>query len=172
MNDSGDSHDLYECSACGNVGIGDGTIRCCDGPMDVVDPVSVIEEPTLEDLLYAVFDMSATELDICLCVMEDGDLTVSELAERIGYDRSVVSRHLAHLAELGIIERQRRLLEQGGHTYVYSPVPAETVRAQLRSAFFAWVRTATARLDSLQREKVEAIADSDDATSWRIFRET
>ena len=172
MKNSGDSHDLYECSACGNIGIGDGEIRCCDGPMDALDPVSMVEEPTLEDLLYAVFDMSATELDICLCVMEGGDLTVSELADRIGYDRSVVSRHLAHLAELGVIERQRQLLEQGGHTYVYSPVPPETVRARLRDAFVTWVRAATVQLDSLQREKVESIADHGDATSWRIFRET
>lgn len=172
MTDESGSLDLYECGACGNVGIGDGEIRCCEEPMEAVETVSAVEEPTLEDLLYAVFDMSATELDICLCVMEDGDLTVSELADRIGYDRSVVSRHLSHLAELGVIERRRQLLEQGGHTYVYTPVPAETVRARLRAAFFTWVRAATAQLDSLQREKVEAIADDGSATSWKIFRET
>lgn len=162
---------VYECAKCGNVGIGDGEIRCCVGPMAPIESVSVVDDPTLNDLLGSVFDMSDTELEICLCVMEGGDLTVSELADEIGYDRSVVARHLNHLAELGVIEKQRRLLERGGHTYVYMPVSEDTVKRRLTVAFLTWVRGAIEQLDSLQREKVESIADTGETSSWELFRE-
>lgn len=161
----------YECLSCGNVGFGDGPIHCCEGRMEPAEPTDGVDAPALEAVLRSVFDMSRTELEICLCVMEDGDLTVRELAADIGYDRSVVSRHLNHLAELGVVEKQRRLLEAGGHTYLYTPVPPEKVRARLRGAFFTWVEEAVAELSNLEREKVESIADTGEDPAWEIYRQ-
>lgn len=163
---------LYECPSCGNLGIGDGEIRCCDGPMETARTDSAVDDPSLEWILRSVFDMSSTELDICLCVMEGGELTVKQLANDIGYDRSVVSRHLNHLSELGIIEKHRRLLERGGHTYVYTPVPPETVRERLRAAFYAWVQVALGELEELQREKVESIAYTGEEPAWQVYLPT
>lgn len=163
---------LYECPSCGNLGIGDGEIRCCAGPMERAKMDAAVDDPPLEGILRSVFDMSSTELEICLCVMEGGELTVTELASDIGYDRSVVSRHLNHLAELGVIEKQRRLLEGGGHTYLYTPVAPETVRERLRTAFYAWVQAALGELETLQREKVESIADTGEEPAWEIYRTT
>lgn len=164
---------LFECGSCGNVGLGRGEMSCCDRPMQ---PVSVEEpavaRPSLADLLRTVFDMSETELDICLCVMEGGELTVAELAEQTDYDRSVVSRHLGHLVDLGALDRRRRLLERGGHVYVYSPNDAEAVRRSFREAFLGWLQRANALVDELSREKVEAIVETDSpAPQWRIYRE-
>lgn len=137
-----------------------------DGPA-----TAAVSGPTLAELLRTVFGMSETELEICLCVMEGGDLTAAELADRVGYDRSVVSRHLNHLAELGVIDKQRRLLKQGGHTYVYRPVAPETVRKRLTEAFVAWVGEGTERLRTLRREKVESIAATDEEPAWKVFRD-
>lgn len=163
---------LLQCAACGNFAIGDGEIRCCDSRMmEAERTTAAIPEPTLDDLLETVFDMSDAELEICLCVMKSGDLTTPDLAERISYDRSVVSRHLNHLAELGVIDKLRRLLEEGGHTYVYQPVDPETVRKRLTAAFATWVCEATDQLRTLRREKVESIAVTDDEPAWQIFRD-
>lgn len=162
--------DCYECHTCGNVALSADAVRCCNARMQPSEPVSDTDWPTLESVLTDVFDMSSTELEICLCVMEGGDLTVRELADEIGYDRSVVSRHLNHLATLGVVEKRRRLLEQGGHTYVYTPVSPAEVRQALQAAFFEWVSHAAAELSALQREKVEAIADTDDDPAWEIYR--
>ena len=175
--DADESPALFECEHCGNLGIGQGSIRCCGAVMtsasrtETTAESSPVEAPTLADLLRTVFDMSDTELEICLCVMEEGDLTVSELADRIGYDRSVVSRHLNHLADLGVIDKQRRILERGGQTYVYTPVEPDTVRTQLRSAFVGWTRVGLEELATLEREKIESIADTDGDATWEIFRE-
>jgi len=171
MNDADATPRLVECSNCGNLGIGSGDIRCCDRSMVPVTHASVLGEPTLEAVLETVFDVSETELEICLCVMEAEGVTVSELADQIDYDRSVVARHLAHLAELGIVERRRRVLEQGGHVYVYTPVSEAQVRERFSRAFVDWMRDAFDQIRSLQREKVESIAEAEEVPAWRIIRE-
>jgi predicted transcriptional regulator len=139
--------------------------------MTPAEPVDAVATPDLDSVLHHVFQMSDTELEVCLCVMESGTLTVRELAEQIDYDRSVISRHLNHLAKLGVVEKQRRLIQQGGHVYVYRPVPPETVRKQLLAVFLTWVRAATRQIGTLRQEKVASVADTDDEPAWTLFRE-
>ena len=162
---------LLSCDHCGNLAIGSGSITCCATEMTATEPVESVDDPSLEDLLRGVFGISDTELEVCLCVMEGGTMTVNELAERIEYDRSVISRHLNDLAALGVIKKQRRLIEQGGHVYVYQPVAPDAVREQLLAAFVSWVHGATNQIMTLQQEKIESIADTDDEPAWKLFRE-
>lgn len=172
MGEPESSGDFFECVTCGNLGVGDGSITCCERPMrPIASESAVAREPTLEDLLQTVFDMSQSELDVCLCVMESGGLTVRELADQTEYDRSIVSRHLSHLADLGVLDKRRQLLEQGGHVYVYSPKDAETVRQSLRDAFLGWLGRANSIVDDLSREKVEAIVENDSRNpQWKIYK--
>ena len=163
--------ELFSCDHCGNLAVGDGSITCCETTMTPAEPVAAVAEPDLDAILRHVFQMSDTELEVCLCVMEGGTLTVTELADQIEYDRSVVSRHLNHLAELGVVEKQRRLIKHGGHVYVYRPVPPATVRKQLMAAFVTWVQGATKQIGTLRQEKVASIADTDDEPAWTLFRE-
>jgi predicted transcriptional regulator len=137
-----------------------------------VETLDAIAEPDLETLLRTVFGMSETELEICLCVMENGEVTVQELADAVDYDRSVVTRHLNHLADLEVIEKRRQLLKSGGHVYVYTPVDADAIRARFRQLFLAWVASATESLADLRREKVESVVETAvEEPQWRIFRE-
>lgn len=165
--------DIFECSTCGNIGLGSQEIICCDEPMGIVtedDPA--VDSPTLEQLLQSVFGISETELAVCLCVMEAGEITVKELAEEIGYDRSVISRHLNDLVDLGVLYKQRRLLDRGGQVYIYTPADPETVRQSFRRKFLTWVRESAVLIDELRREKIEAIVESENEDAdWQIFRE-
>lgn len=162
---------LVSCDSCGNLAVGTGSIICCEATMTAAEPVNAVAEPELETLLADIFQMSDAELEVCLCVMEGGTMTVRELADRIDYDRSVVSRHLNHLADLGVVEKQRRLIEQGGHVYVYRPVDPETVRERLTAAFVTWVQSATAEIGTLREKKVADITDIDDEPAWTLFRD-
>jgi predicted transcriptional regulator len=167
------SAELFECGSCGNLGlgVGEGEIRCCDRPMRPVDaPAPAVSDPTLDGLLRAVFDMSDTELEICLCVMEGGELTVADLAAETDYDRSVVTRHLNHLVDLGVVDKRRRLLERGGEVYVYTPAGPEVVRDRFNGLFLRWVAQSSQLLDDLRREKVEAIVERHvEDSQWQIF---
>lgn len=166
-----DPPELLSCKECDNFAVGTGQITCCERPMTPFEPVAAVSEPELEDLLCGVFGMSTTELDICLSVMESGTTTVNELSGRIDRDRSVVARHLNHLAALGVVEKQRRLIEAGGHVYVYRSVEPELVRQRLTAAFGTWIRAATEQLAALRRKKVDSIVDADDETPLRLFRD-
>lgn len=163
--------EFLSCDSCGNFAVGTGSITCCETTMTPAEPTDAVAEPDLETLLRDVFQMSATELEVCLCVMEGGTMTVKELTAHIDYDRSVISRHLNHLAAFGVVEKQRRLIEQGGHVYVYQPVPPETVHERLTAAFVTWVRGATEQIATLRQQKVASIADIDDEPAWTLFRE-
>lgn len=164
---------LYECASCGNLGFGRDGVVCCDREMTPAADTSFgVTQPTLPDMLGTVFNMSETELDICLCVMEGGEQTVADLAEQVEYDRSVVNRHLNHLVELGVLDKHRRILKAGGEVHVYRPKGPEEVRRSLIGAFMGWVQQATPLLESLSREKVEAIVESDaEDPQWRIYQE-
>ncbi len=163
--------DVFECGSCGNVAVGDGGPTCCGDPMSTVETDPVVEPPTLDELLRTVFDMSDAALDICLCVMEGGEQTVQELADRTDYDRSVAARHLNHLVELGVLEKRRQLLKEGGHVYVYSPKSAETVRRGFERQFLLWIAGAAGQLEELRREKVEGIVDGADEAQWQLYHE-
>ena len=171
MDTSEGAVDVFECETCGNVAVGDGGPTCCGDPMSTVGTDPVVEPPTLEELLRTVFDMSDAAMDICLCVMEGGEQTVLELAERTDYDRSVAARHLNHLVELGVLEKRRKLLKEGGHVYVYSPKSPETVRRGFERQFLLWLAGAVDRLEELRREKVEGIVDDADDTQWQLYHE-
>ena len=164
--------EAFECETCGNVGLGDGGMTCCDATMSSVEVDPAVEDPSLGDLLRTVFDMSDAALDICLCVMEGGEQTTQELADRTDYDRSVAARHLNHLAELGVLAKRRRLLKEGGHIYVYAPRSAETVRREFKRQFLVWLEGAASRLGEVRREKVENIVDAERSDSqWTLYHE-
>jgi len=188
MDTTDDAYRLVECTDCGALSVGADEVVCCGSTMtpagrsadgatgaaastDDVEGAEDVPEPDLDDLLRVVFGMSPAELDVCLCVMEHGTLTVAELTERVGYDRSVVARHLNHLAELGVVEKRRQILDRGGDVYVYTPEPPETVRRRFREAFLRWAAAGVDRIDELSREKVEGIAEGGSATEWTVFRE-
>lgn len=164
---------LFECASCGNLALGRREIVCCDAVMDPArEEGFAVDRPSLDEVLRTVFDMSESELDICLCVMAGGEQTVADLAATVEYDRSVVSRHLNHLVDLGVVEKRRRLLKEGGQVFVYLPRGPETVRTNLMAAFVVWIREATARIDGITREKVEAVVDRETSEpQWKIYQE-
>ena len=161
------------CSDCGDVSlrsVGD-VSPCCDATLRPIDVDQVtVEPPSLEAILGVVFGMTRTELDVCLCVMEVGQATANEIATDVGVDRSHVSRHLNHLVDLGVLEREQRLLERGGRVNVYSPAALETVRQRFVIGLFAWVADAVEEVEGISREKVEAITQlTDDAAESTIY---
>lgn len=109
--------ELVQCPSCDALTVGATDVTCC-GTMERIDADPAVVDPCLETLLSTVFGISEAELGVRLCVVEHGEVTVSELTERVDVDRSVVVRHLSDLVEVGVVDRERRILRQGGHVFV------------------------------------------------------
>lgn len=128
-----------------------------------------IPAPELEDVLQVVFGISTSELAVCQCVMELGETTTAGAAEALDVDRSLVSRHLNHLTNLGVLEKDRRLRRAGGDVYVYRPTDIERVREAFARGLRGWTAAAERQIASLSREKVAAIPADASTTEGEIF---
>lgn len=148
---------VYECPYCGRFDTEEMT--CCGDRMAPLESDAVFQEPRLEQVAKQVFAISANELAVCKVVMAEGPTTVADLADRFDYDRSTVSRHLGHLVELGLVEKDTEELPGGGRKYVYSTVPAEEVRRTFVLGLYAWTEEAFQLTEELSQGKLEAMVE-------------
>jgi predicted transcriptional regulator len=157
---NGANCEAYQCGECASVTFGDPDPTCCGESMSPIDSESVVS-PDLAVVLRDVFGVSETGLNVCLCLMEAGESTASDVADELGIDRSTVTRQLNHLTGVGALEKRQRLLEGGGYVNVYSPVPVEEVRERLTAGLFAWTEEALDLVEHVNREKLDALARAD-----------
>lgn len=158
---------VYECRSCGEYQLGATAPTCCDEPMAEIDDAAPIESPDEETLMRVVFGISETELEVCRHLMDEGEATVAELTSAVDRDRSVVTRHLNDLVELGVIEKESRVLSDGGRINVYSHRSAEAVRRQFELGLYAWLTDAVGVIDDLSEEKIELLVRGESADAAR-----
>ena len=176
MSDVDTTSRIYECDDCGSVSFGDAPSCCGESePMEATP----VEHPDLAVVLREVFGISETGLKVCLCLMEDGESTAGDIAERLDIDRSTVGRQLNHLTDIGVLDKRERLLKNGGYVHVYSPVPVEEVRKRLTVGLYAWMEEALELVDTLVDESNEeeemiqyrATTDVQDPNTVRFFEQ-
>ncbi|MFC4451321.1 helix-turn-helix domain-containing protein [Halorussus aquaticus] len=162
--------EVHKCQHCGSVSFGSAASDSGEEQRPSTD-ASAIERPELAVVLREVFGISETGIHICVFLMEDGESTAGELADRLDLDRSTVSRQLNHLTDIGLLEKRQRLLSDGGYVHVYSPVDVEEVRQRLTVGLHVWMNEALELVEDINREKVAALAraDSDDNESTSIY---
>ena len=104
-------------------------------------------EPAFEEILACVFDLQPHEVRTYETVRRRPASTVAELADALDRDRSNVNRSLSTLREQGLVERHRRLLEDGGHVYQYDATPLPEVRTLMHDTLEAWCDYVHERID-------------------------
>ncbi|MEF8843140.1 MAG: helix-turn-helix domain-containing protein [Haloarculaceae archaeon] len=115
-------------------------------------PVSVA--PDVDDVLSVAFDLGTHDLRVYHALLGRPSATTRELAEVVGIDRSNVNRSLGHLRERDLVRRKRRLLQEGGHCYVYTAAEIEEARELLCEGLDAWTERAREELrGALVRER-------------------
>jgi predicted transcriptional regulator len=110
------------------------------------------EEPGFEDVLACVFDIQEHEVRTFLTLREHPDSTVAELADQLDRDRSNVNRSLSTLREKGLAERERRLLDGGGHVYQYAATPLPEARELMHDTLDEWAAYVHDRIDDFGEE--------------------
>ncbi len=105
------------------------------------------EEPSFRDVLTCVFGIQRHEARTYQTLLDSPGSTVEELADELDRDRSNVNRSLSTLREKGLAERQRRLLDGGGHVYQYSATPLTEARDLMHETLDAWAEYVHERID-------------------------
>lgn len=98
--------------------------------------------PEADDVLSVAFDLGTHDLRVYHALLDRPSATTHELAEVVGIDRSNVNRSLGRLRERDLVHRRRRLLQEGGHCYVYTATEIEEARELLREGLDAWAERA------------------------------
>ncbi|WP_415379324.1 helix-turn-helix domain-containing protein [Halosimplex sp. TS25] len=110
------------------------------------------EEPGFADVLACVFDIQEHEVRTFLTLQDHPGSTVEELADQLDRDRSNVNRSLSTLREKGLAERERRLLDGGGHVYQYSATPLPEARELMHETLDEWTAYVHDRIDEFGEE--------------------
>ncbi len=110
------------------------------------------EEPGFEDVVACVFNVQEHEVRTFLTLHDHPGSTVEELADQLDRDRSNVNRSLSTLREKGLAERERRLLDGGGHVYQYSATPLPEARELMHDTLDEWTAYVHDRIDEFGEE--------------------
>lgn len=110
-------------------------------------------EMECESLLECVLGLK--ELDrSCFQVLAASDhpLTVDELADRIGRERSTAYRSVQRLLGAGFVEKSQENYEGGGYYHVYRPADPNEIADELQAMIDDWYDTVSQLVDEF-REK-------------------
>jgi len=110
------------------------------------------EQPGFEEVLACVFGIQEHEVRTYLTLLDHPESTVAELAKQLDRDRSNVNRSLSTLREKGLAERDRRLLDGGGHVYQYSATPLPEARELMHETLDEWTAYVHERIDEFGEE--------------------
>jgi len=105
------------------------------------------DDPDLAEVMACVFGVQTHEVRTYRTLLSTPGSTVEELATELDRDRSNVNRSLSTLREKGLAERERRLLDGGGHVYQYAATPLEEARELMHDALDEWAAIVHDRID-------------------------
>jgi predicted transcriptional regulator len=170
-------YDLFECPDCDNVvlalGRDDPPMSCHDEPMERVTDIEMqVKPPDVKQVLLQAFGLPKAGLDICLCVIGEGPLSASEVADSLGYDRSTITRYLNKLVELGLLQRSELNLEEGGVVNVYHSVDLERMRRETLIGFYVWAGEAAALIEDANLTKRDYLEENPDRELPDVFWES
>ena len=170
-------YDLFECPDCDNIvlalGRDDPPMSCHDEPMErVTDAEMHVKPPDVKQVLLQAFGLPKAGLDICLCVIGEGPLSASEVADSLGYDRSTITRYLNKLVELGLLQRSALNREAGGVVNVYHSVDLERMRRETLIGFYIWAGEAAALIEDANLTKQDYLEENPDRELPDVFWES
>lgn len=174
---STDRYDIYECPDCDNVvlvvGRDDPPMSCHDRPMERVTELDMrVKPPDVRQVLLQAFGLPKAGLDICLCVIGEGPLSANEVAEKMGYDRSTVTRYLNTLVDLGLLRQSELNREGGGVVNVYHSIDLERMRRETLVGFYVWAGEAASLIEDANLQKEEYLQEDPDRELPDIFWES
>lgn len=126
-----------------------------NGPEESMEELMLIDEPEFQHVMECVFRIRDRESRTYTTLLQTPGSTVAELAEDLDRDRSNVNRSLSALKEKGLIERERRLLDSGGHVYQYTAVALPEAKERMHEAVDTWSEQVHKRIEEFGDSTLE-----------------
>lgn len=114
----------------------------------------------LKCTLKCAFDITCFDMEVYIALLKKSPITVEDLAELLGKDKSTVYKSLQKLLEKGLVERDYRILRSGGYKYLYKPIPFEEFKLKMMKAIEGWAKSLTEFIhsaESFDKEKIESL---------------
>jgi len=102
-----------------------------------------LENKDEKDVIFTIFELNELEREI-FDQLENGKLTVQEIADRVNRNRSTVQRALQDLLNKDLIMREGKTDKTV--YYVYTTLPLDEIKELTRNALEEWHREVKAKL--------------------------
>lgn len=115
-------------------------------------------EDHLRCTLKCALDISCSDFEVYLALLNKNPATIEEISEQSGKDKSTVYKSLQRLLEKGLIERDYRILRSGGYRYLYKPIPFTEFKKLIIKSLEAWRKNlleTIEKLEQLDQNKIE-----------------
>lgn len=97
----------------------------------------------IEDVVRCSFDINKTQYDILMLLSRSKEpLTISEIASKLGKDRTTVQKAVKVLYDKQLITRRQMNLDNGGYTYYYLMKDKENSKKQIIKLIDEWAEEA------------------------------
>lgn len=105
-----------------------------------------------EELIKCALAVRKAEIQIYITLLSEHNITVKELAEKIGKSRPATQRLLQDLVSKNLAIREESLIGRGGYEYRYRAVPPEKVKEFIELTIDRWYQQVKSNLLHLSQD--------------------
>jgi predicted transcriptional regulator len=98
-------------------------------------------------------------MEVYIALLKHSNLSVEDLAERLGKDKSTVYKALQNLLKRGLVEREYKILRSGGYKYLYKPIPFSDLRKEMVDSINRWANELMNALDEIAKMEEDELLE-------------
>jgi len=118
----------------------------------VIDKISLwleIEDLQKHEMLAHLYGISETDAKAYFEILQENTLTLKELTEKLGKDRTTAQKTIKKLVEKGLVHRRKINLVKGGIKYSYEALPFSLVKEKMIERVNAWQSIAVTKINDI-----------------------
>ena len=102
----------------------------------------------LQEVITCSFELNRTEYELLIFLLEqENALTVTEIADKQGFERSTVQKAISRLLSKALVERRQLNLSGGGYRFLYAVTEKEEIRKRLHTIVEGWYKNVLGAID-------------------------
>ncbi|MEF8873483.1 MAG: helix-turn-helix domain-containing protein [Candidatus Thermoplasmatota archaeon] len=91
-----------------------------------------------DNVMECLYDLTDLDKKILSVLLEQDELTSSEIAEKIDKDQSTAYRSLEKLFECGLLYKEKETIRNGGYYFQYSLRPLDKIKEEALACVESW----------------------------------